>query len=373
MTDEWKKLSDQFYQLIVNYAHKAAANSELMQLLIKIVQEYTNETNLNKEADIQIKHFAESAVKLLQDILKWERSEDRNCTEKDNNKVENMLSQWEHISRSLSVNKISGWRSTYVGRRKLLYFDTNSLFLIMSEQLKENPFPNDMQLVYSPALVEELCKVYTSDHAYYLSRLGELTKEICICPFRVNDEPYRLCRLYENPAFSYIRIMLTQEQTKEAERQRILEYKDEEKEYSSYSKASNRKRYNNYADTFLTTFKYEVNQVLDLLKCDFHCEDLAHTLKNYSRLNSRIHNLSRAMNILGFKKDNEQNGEFKKVKSSRQDIEHILYASKADLFVTKDEKMYYRAKNILGALNCGTTVMKWKDYVSDYGTPFIDK
>lgn len=81
---------------------------------------------------------------------------------------------------------------------------------------------------------------------------------------------------------------------------------------------------------------------------------------DYSITNNRIHILYKAMDLLGFKKDKIQNGKDRKVRSSRHDIEHILYASNADYFFTADKNMYYRAINIFRILKKRTIVTETK-------------
>lgn len=67
---------------------------------------------------------------------------------------------------------------------------------------------------------------------------------------------------------------------------------------------------------------------------------------DYNTINGFIHNLYSVIDICGFKKDNRK----RQIRSSRLDIEHLLYASVADLFLTKDVKLRCRAKNIFGVL-----------------------
>lgn len=52
------------------------------------------------------------------------------------------------------------------------------------------------------------------------------------------------------------------------------------------------------------------------------------------------------LDICGVKKDNSE----RKIRSSRLDIEHLLYASNAQIFVTDDGKLRCRAKNIFSVL-----------------------
>lgn len=110
----------------------------------------------------------------------------------------------------------------------------------------------------------------------------------------------------------------------------------------------NRVIYNNHPEDFFINYKEMVNRILnqkglsydlDTIKENGNCCD-------YNSLNDYIHNLYFVLDYFGVKKDNK----FNKVCSSRFDIEHLLYASCSDLFLTRDERLRLRAKAIFSAL-----------------------
>ena len=116
---------------------------------------------------------------------------------------------------------------------------------------------------------------------------------------------------------------------------------------------NNRKVYNNRPESFFIDHKKEVNHILNLkgLSFDLDSIKLSGNCNDYEFNNDYIHNLYFILDYYGVKKDNK----YQKICSSRFDIEHLLYASCATLFLTRDERLRIRAKAIFSAL--GKNVM----------------
>lgn len=238
----------------------------------------------------------------------------------------------------------------------IFYLDQNIFTRLLEDDINKESFSEKVQIVYSPAHIEE---IYKSDEKYHkkeLQRVSHFTNNIIL--LYLDGSP---TWMEEDPGYSYIRIKRTEKATELAEEYKVLEQADGDILLPQYNTNKYRQIFNGqHPEEFICNFKKEVNDALRLIHADYTIEELeeGEELKNYSDINGKIHTLYKAMDLLGFKKDKIKNGKDRKVRSSRHDIEHLLYASNADYFFTADDNMYYRAVNIFGILKKKTLVKK---------------
>ena len=91
-----------------------------------------------------------------------------------------------------------------------------------------------------------------------------------------------------------------------------------------------------------------IDEVLAILEKGYKLEDVRKAKKsnNYQLISGYIHDLYMILDICNIKKKIAE----EKTRSSRLDIEHLLYASNAQVFVTDDEMLRWRARNIFKVL-----------------------
>lgn len=163
--------------------------------------------------------------------------------------------------------------------------------------------------------------------------------------------------------------MHTLESTELAEKLKVLKSGDNELYYAKYDNENFRNKINNHdPENFLTNYSAEINEILKSKGLSYSIEQVKDgEYITYEDINSKIHELYEAMDCIGFKRDNlsiKQDGtrNERKVRSSRHDIEHLLYAANADVFVTADARLYYRAVNIFKVLKKKVEVKRVRSF-----------
>ena len=243
---------------------------------------------------------------------------------------------------------------------KLVYLDQN----IISHLLDENCTLSvtGYSFVFSPAHIEDMLS--SSDQAYHTSiiqYLSKLTNDLEI----LYTEAGNAIIGKESPRFVYEKRVIP-------EINNINAAKDSKAIDYSINLLFNQNKPEKYNGTnliehpkeFCEKFKVEMNQALTILETGFTIDDLlsiSDELANYTEINSYIHQLYHLMDVIGFKRDNISSKKinsadsynhkyYKKIRSSRIDIEHLLYAFSCNYFFTMDERLYYRAKFIFSLL-----------------------
>lgn len=206
----------------------------------------------------------------------------------------------------------------------------------------------------------EICKSKPEYHQHDIDRISAITNDYC---YLFLDGMPALMR--EAPRYPYKRIMHTLESTELAEKLKVLKSGDNELYYAKYDNENFRNKINNNdPENFLTNYSAEINEILKSKGLSYTIEQMEHEeYIAYDEINSKIHELYETMDCIGFKRDNlstRQDGtrNERKVRSSRHDIEHLLYAANADAFITADARLYYRAINIFKVLKKKVTVKK---------------
>lgn len=238
-------------------------------------------------------------------------------------------------------------KKKYSGQFKTCYMDQNIFTQYIHDEIsiEELNIPKDYIIVYSPAHIEELSKApkdYHKDELIEISnKIGD--REILY----VDDFP---TIVEENPIYTYHRVNDKTKARELAEEYKILQDEFEELCLGNYRTSSKRKIYNSTdPDSFIKMHKEMVNEILRVMQRSYTLEDILKqkNICQYSLLNKYIHDLYTVLDICGVKKDNSE----RKIRSSRLDIEHLLYAANTDLFLTKDKKLRCRACNIFSILN----------------------
>jgi len=244
--------------------------------------------------------------------------------------------------KQLNINNITYYDSA---NRKICYMDYNMFVNLKNDtNFKKTIGIEDYVVPYSPAHIAEVfCNpkkdIFLEQDLNNISKKTDnieilldskdsyhLVKEdIFSCYERTGDDSFDIILATNQKLLDDILFRLNEKQT---EKNRVI--------------------YNNHPEDFFINYKEMVNRILnqkglsydlDTIKENGNCCD-------YNSLNDYIHNLYFVLDYFGVKKDNK----FDKVCSSRFDIEHLLYASCSDLFLTMDERLRLRAKAIFSAL-----------------------
>lgn len=251
-------------------------------------------------------------------------------------------------------------------KNKSVYLDHNIIVeLSENENILENIlcFKESIDFFYSPNHLEEVSKRTNIDGINkYIKVLGRLTDNIGI--FRSNKETLQL--LEEDPIYSYNRIKrIGIDINSSIEENRVLLDKYRSISNPQYDNRKHRNIINKSNEKDVVLLKDKANREkldialrgygmcigLDELEC--LNEDLTN---NYTELNTHIYAIMNALMAIGYKLDKR-----KDIKSGAYDIEHLIYASKCNYFITKDEKFYERAKIVYEILNLNVKVIHLKN------------
>ncbi len=244
--------------------------------------------------------------------------------------------------------------------KKTVYVDMNVMSALI-EQI-EIMDTGDYQFVYSPEHIEDFVFSKLEYHIPSLEAISSITDNITVAYYERGGYTYGK----ENAFFVYKnRVLPDIENIRRAKDMKAIDYSvDLENEYHNPSKYNGAVPIDN-PFIFITKFKDDIDQVLSRIGAPFRIEDLIISKSEnieYSDCNPIIHYLYQAMDKMGFQQDtisesklNEatslSHDNYRKIRSSRLDIEHILYGSCCDYFVTLDKKLYFRASIIIKLLN----------------------
>lgn len=341
-----KELEILLEQRLNEYAHGNVGKQELISSIINLpcLEDDDEDSRLNVMLYMHlVKEIIERNVSL--DYVKASLQSTKKIILTD--KMLDEMTKYKNIARAKKID---------IKDKVTFYLDQNIFTRLLEGDICKEAFPEKVQIVYSPAHIEE---IYKSDEEYHkkeLKRISYFTNNIAL--LYLDDSP---TWMQEEPKYSYIRIRQTEKATQLAEEYKVLEQVDGDIFLPQYNTDKYRQIFNGQQpEKFLYKFKKEVNDALRCIGVNYTVEELEESeeVKNYSDINGKIHTLYKAMDLLGFKKDKIKNGKDRKVRSSRHDIEHLLYASNANYFFTADDNMYYRAVNIFKILKKEIDVRK---------------
>lgn len=336
-------------QSLENYANGCAGKQELIADIRKLW--YLEEGDADAMQNVYL------YLHLVKEVVERNASpESVKASLQRTRKLIRIDKMWEEMAK---YKNLSGARTVDLKGKKTLYLDQNLFTRLLEGDTEKEGFPGKVQIVYSPAHIEEIYKSEEEYHKKELQKISYFTDNVIL--LYLDDVP---TWMQEEPGYSYQRIKRTEKATQLAEEYKVLEQTDGDIFLPQYNTNQYRQIFNGQKpETFLWNFTKEVNAALRCLGAAYTVEQLEASEEpyRYSDINGKIHTLYKAMDLLGFKKDKIKNGNDRKVRSSRHDIEHLLYASSADYFCTADENMYFRAVNLFKLLKKGTDVKKCND------------
>ncbi len=246
----------------------------------------------------------------------------------------------------------------YSPNKKVIYFDQNML-----SDYDDNPsiycsinkLKEKFDICYSPSHLEEINKTSTSnDVKRLLTKLSELTENLVVLPDE-NGHFYAK----EPPEYSLNRVNSYPGSTDAVESLKLMSSKERSLFLSKYDTEHHKKNIGNNDNIFNSLSDTDFRELLFYTHSSFTSKD---SIKNYhdrSELLHAVYTLFGMLDLLSYRVDSQE----RTIKSSSHDIEHIIYASEADYFVTKDKKLYQRSKQIYNFLDIKTIVLNHRDYL----------
>lgn len=261
-----------------------------------------------------------------------------------------------------------------------VYLDQNIISHLIESSVSLDP--SGYQIIYSPSHIDEIVSSDKRYHIQFLNYISSLTKDTEII-YQDNGIPI-FGR--ESPTFVYNNRSLPEiDNINSAKSLKAIDYL-----INLSFNCSNPSRYNGTKtfenpQLFCNIYKEEFRKVLTFLNSDIDMDFLLvnkEPITNYYCVNNIINDIYYAMDIMGFKRDSISSNKidqadsyehkyYKKIRSSRLDIEHLLYASACNYFLTRDGKLYYRAKIIFYLLKSKCKVLLVSDNQSQSITEYI--
>lgn len=273
--------------------------------------------------------------------------------------VDKILDAYPKIDKVIKSKELHNG-NVITTNKKLIYLDNNVINALENDENIFNKMVNlnnKFQIIYSPINIEEIAKRETCNNTEILNKLSILTNNIGI--FRMNDEKIKL--LNENPIYSYRRIKEVGLELNEAiENYRELVNLDNTVEDNNYNNPRHRE-YINSNNNIIEDDKCRemLNKALikygNNLTLEKYESMPASYFENYINLNSSIYSIMNALMFVGYKTD--KNKRKNTIRSGVYDIEHLIFASKSHIFLTRDKKFSQRAKVIFKILNINTKVI----------------
>lgn len=257
--------------------------------------------------------------------------------------VKKRLQEWEKVKASDEIidniaipkRKLNLTASDAISGR-IYYPDFNFLDEIEKRDLFEELKNKDLYFIYSPIHLEE---VYRMNHPYQEKRIqtiSKITSDNHILPMGDKLELHK-----QHPKFSYERVKDNPAISAALEESRIINSKDRDIFFSEIKNRLQRE-INNIPNIFDYIPRNEFLEFLSFSGYRFTVEDFKKTDKSYHEILHMIYTLCSIMDNLSYNRDNKE----KTQRSSVYDIEHLIYATMANCFVTGDKKLWNRAKEI---------------------------
>lgn len=242
--------------------------------------------------------------------------------------------------------------------RKVIYFDQNMLSDYDSNSSVHeaiNKLKENFDICYSPSHLEEINKTSTNnDMKRLLTKLTELTGNLVVLPGE-NDNIYA----FEEPHYGLDRVNAYPGSTEAVEGLKLIDAKKRTLFLNKYNSEQHKKSIGNNDDIFERLSNEDFKELLFITHSRFLSKSSIKENQGRNEFLHAVYTLFGMLDLLSYRVDNQE----RTIKSSVHDIEHLIYASKANYFVTKDKKLYMRAKQIYKFLDIKTTVLNHHDYL----------
>ena len=265
-----------------------------------------------------------------------------------------MKLEYLDVLKSINTDKMIGavlkQKPAFVGEiledsGPICYLDQN----VFTPYIHGERMPFEIQgeyiIPYSPAHIIEMGQ--TRDKGLIQEELALVAEKTGNCEILFCDNDFVIFK--EHPRYCFGRTYDGTEDVNFAKNDKILNDMIEDIRFEGYRTDKLRNIYNSQEpDHFLLNHRELVDEILKKLNISYNLKHIQEhgNCNDYSILNGFIYSLYQVMDICGFKKDNKG----QKIRSSRIDIEHLLYGSVSSWFLTKDGKLRVRARNIYEVL-----------------------
>lgn len=226
----------------------------------------------------------------------------------------------------------------------LVYLDQNILTLFVNDTAIKTAFlelkaTGAYQFVYSRSHLEEIYKINdSSNRTLFLNAISQLTDNVSLQP----DLGDRISVFKEDPAYPLERVAATPGTTAAVEEMKTLKEQDRELYFAEYNDGSHRVAIGQSKDVFGSLSEDEFCQLMFSSASSRLKKEEFKDLKSHSEILNAIYALHNALDLLSYKREQSERAR----KSSAHDIEHLIYGAYSQTFVSKDERLVARARQI---------------------------
>ncbi|WP_299162817.1 hypothetical protein [uncultured Tenacibaculum sp.] len=207
----------------------------------------------------------------------------------------------------------------------------------------------DLIYCYSPIHLEETHRMKDDEKIQIrIETIRSFTKNNFI--LNVDDKLDFYC---EDPKESYKIALTNTSVNKYLEENRIIKQKDKNIYWEKISGGKFNIKTGNSKEIFSEITELELNKLLLFSGYQKTISEFKIENCTFSEIQNVIHSLYNVLDNLGYKTDKNE----RTIKSSLYDIDHLVYASCSDFFITDDKKMKLRAKQIYDFLKIKTKII----------------
>jgi hypothetical protein len=207
-----------------------------------------------------------------------------------------------------------------------------------------------LQFVYSPSHLEEVNKILVESYRQaFIEAISELTDGKCLQP----SSQDRLDLFTENPTDVLARAAVSPEATDAVERIKTLKEESRELHFPEYNEESHRIALGQRTDVFDALTDEEFSHLMSHSASSRFQKDQFKDLRSHSDIRNAIYALHNGLDLLSFKRETSERTR----RSSVHDIEHLIYGSQSQVFVSNDAKLIARARQIYPFLGIGVKVL----------------
>lgn len=212
---------------------------------------------------------------------------------------------------------------------------------------------------------EEIYKIINPEERQkFIDTIKSLTDEINLQPNSANDQ---IDLFFENTSTTLSRIEMTANSSEAVEMLKNLKNEDRRLYFEKYNDLNIRKKLGQASNIFDSLPDNEFSQLIAMScppgnnKSDFK------GLESHSDIRNAIYSLHNAMDLMSFKQDKSERTQ----RSSAHDIEHLIYGSRCNYFITNDANLRSRAFEIYSFLEFSVQVLPSSDikFIHSHNAP----
>jgi DNA-directed RNA polymerase subunit N (RpoN/RPB10) len=344
-----KKVSIQLEELLSSYNEDKITFSDLKQSIEQIIEELNGIIPIKCYDCGDCLDFA-YYEKLLQSIIE-NNGEKKDLAEK--------LQFWKKTKNTDKIiDKITIGRTQIPPKTSIntniestVYLDFNLFDRIdRGIPLPEIETSKELIYCYSPIHLEETHRMKDDDKIKIrIETIRDITKNNFI--LSVDDKLGFYC---EDPMQSYKIALSNIELNKHLEENRIIKQNDKNIYWEKISGGKFNIKTGNSGEIFSEITELELNKLLFFSGYQKPISEFKIENCTFSEIQNVIHSLYNVLDNLGYKTDKNK----KTIKSSLYDIDHLVYASCSDFFITYDKKLKLRAKQVYNFLKIKTKIIE---------------